>query len=114
MSGIQILLIASFLFIALYYFVRLRNSLTDLILLLVLVLLAVLFIVFPEWTNKIAHRMGVGRGADLIFYICIVLFVFVILKLYARIRKLEQITTELIRKDAKENAVEPDKEITSQ
>lgn len=113
MSGIQILLIASFLFIALYYFVRLRNSLTDLLLLLSLVLLAVLFILFPEWTNNIAHRLGVGRGADLIFYTCVVLFIFVILKLYARIRRLEQITTELLRKEAKENAVAPDNEITS-
>lgn len=113
MSGIQIILIASFVFIALYYFVRLRNRLSDLLLLLFLVVLAVLFVMFPEWTNKIAHRLGVGRGADLIFYTCIVLFVFAVLKMYSRIRKLERITTELLRKEAKENAVEPTNSSTS-
>jgi hypothetical protein len=104
MSGIQILLISAFIFIALYYFVRLKNRLSDVVLLLVLVAVAVLFILFPEWANELAHQLGVGRGADLLFYTCVVLFVFVVLKLYSRIRRLEQITTELLRKEAKENA----------
>jgi hypothetical protein len=104
MSGIQIILISAFVFIALYYYVRLKNRLSDVLLLLFLVALAVLFILFPEWTNGLARRLGVGRGADLLFYTCIVLFVFVVLKLYSRIRHLEQITTELLRKEAKDNA----------
>jgi len=47
----------------------------------------------------------VGRGADLVFYISILIFWFIILKLYARQRKLEQMITDLIRKDALENAI---------
>jgi hypothetical protein len=42
----------------------------------------------------------VGRGADLIFYLSIVIFWFVIIKLYVRIRKLEKIVTDVVRKDA--------------
>ena len=104
MSGIKILLITGIAFIAVYFFVRFRNSLFDLILLLLLIGVAVLFVVLPELTNRIAHYLGVGRGADLVFYISIIIFWFVILKLYARIRKLEQIITNVIRKDAIDNA----------
>ena len=104
MSAIQIILISAFLFTALYYFVRLRNRIADVILLFILAAVAVLFILFPGWTNMIAQRLGVGRGADLIFYLCIVLFCFVILKLYSRMRKLEQQITDIIRKQAIEDA----------
>jgi hypothetical protein len=46
----------------------------------------------------------VGRGADLVFYTSILIFWFVILKLYARIRRLEQIITQVVRKDAVDEA----------
>ncbi len=100
MNGIQLLLITCVALIAVYFFVRLRNSLLDLLLLLLLLATAVVFILFPELTNQLANKLGVGRGADLVFYTSIILFWFVILKLYARLRKLEQIITTLVRKDA--------------
>ncbi|MBI5371109.1 MAG: DUF2304 domain-containing protein [Sphingobacteriales bacterium] len=102
MNGIKILLITGVAFIAVYFFVRLRNSLFDLLLLLLLLCTAVVFILFPELTNRLAHKLGVGRGADLVFYTSIILFWFVLLKLYARLRKLEQVITTLVRKDALE------------
>ncbi len=100
MTPIQFILIIGFLFTGLFYFVRLRNRIADVLLLLILVGVAVLFILFPEWTSVLAKKLGVGRGTDLVLYICIVLFYFVILKLYARMRKLEQQITDLIRKQA--------------
>ena len=100
MNGIQILLITCIVLIAVYFFTRMRNSLLDLILLLTLVGAAFAFILFPDLTSTLAHKLGVGRGADLVFYLSIVIFWFVILKLYARIRRLESTVTELIRKDA--------------
>lgn len=102
MNGIKILLITGVALIAVYFFVRLRNSLFDLLLLLLLLGTAVVFILFPELTNQLANKLGVGRGADLVFYTSILLFWFVILKLYARLRKLEQIITTIIRKEALE------------
>lgn len=104
MNGIKILLITGVAFIAVYFFIRLRNSLFDFLLLLLLIGAALIFIIFPEITNEIAHRMGVGRGADLVFYTSILIFWFVILKLYARIRKMEQIITKLVRRDALDKA----------
>ncbi|MBK8142294.1 MAG: DUF2304 domain-containing protein [Chitinophagaceae bacterium] len=104
MNGIKILLITGVVFIAVYFFVRLRNSLFDLILLLLLVGAAVVFILFPEITNQLAHNLGVGRGADLVFYTSIIIFWYVILKFYARLRKLEQTITAIVRKNALEQA----------
>jgi small membrane protein len=104
MNGIKILLITGVLLIAVYFFVRLRNSLLDIMLLLLLIMAAVVFILFPDITNTIAHKLGVGRGADLVFYISIIIFWFVLLKLYARIRRLEQLITRVVRKDALDEA----------
>lgn len=100
MNGIKILLITGVAFIGLYFFIRLRKSLADLLLLLLLIATAVVFILFPDITNQLAAKLGVGRGADLVFYTSILIFWFVILKLYARIRRLEQTMTDIVRKDA--------------
>lgn len=105
MNGIQILLISGVLVIFLYFLFRLRNALIDLVTIFAFSALAVFFILFPEYTNIIAHKLGVGRGADLLFYLCILFFFFIILKLMARIRNLERSLTELIRQLAKN---EPD------
>ncbi len=104
MNGIQVLLITGVAGLFLYYAFRLRNALLDMILLVIFAGLAVFFILFPEYTNSIAHYLGVGRGADLLFYTCILLFLFIILKLFARIRRLEQTITELVRKLAKDES----------
>lgn len=104
MSGIKILLVTSVAFIAVYFFIRLRNSIFDIILLLLLITAAVTFILFPDITTTIANKLGVGRGADLIFYTSILIFWFVVLKLYARIRRLEQVITKVVRRDAIDEA----------
>lgn len=105
MNGIQLLLIAGVVLIFLYYVFRLRNALFDLIVLFLFSGAAVYFILFPDYTNTIANKLGVGRGADLLFYLCILLFLFVVMKLFARIRRLEKMITQLVRREAKENAV---------
>jgi hypothetical protein len=99
MNGIQILLITAIVLVAVYFFVRLHNSILDILLLVLMVSAALVFTFFPGITNVIAHKLGVGRGADLVFYLSIVIFWFVIIKLYVRIRKLEKIVTDVVRKD---------------
>ena len=100
MTGIQLILITGFIFIGLYFVTRLKKRLLDIVLLFVMIIAGIVFALWPDVTNIIAKDLGVGRGADLIFYISILIFWFVSLKLYARIRKLEQLFTEIIRKDA--------------
>jgi hypothetical protein len=103
MSGIQVLLITSILFTAIYFLVRLRNRIFDVLLLLLLMSVSVLLVLFPDWTSILAKRLGVGRGADLVFYACIVLFWFVLLKFYTKLRQLEQQITSLTRKETLED-----------
>jgi hypothetical protein len=105
MSGIQVLLISGVVVIFLYYLFRLRSALIDLVLLSLFSGLAIFFILSPDYTSNIAHKLGVGRGADMLFYICILFFLFVILKLFARVRRLEETVTELVRQQAKKEAV---------
>ena len=104
MNGIQILLIGGVVIILLYYVFRLRSAAFDLLALFVFAGLAIFFILFPDYTNIIATKLGVGRGADLLFYLCILLFIFIILKLFARIRRLEKKLTEHVRQTAKSEA----------
>lgn len=107
MSGIQVLLLTSILFVAVYAVVRLRNRIADVLLLLALVVAAAVFILAPAYTTLLAQKLGVGRGADLLLYTCVVGVWFVLLKLYTKVRQLEQIVTELLRREALENAEQP-------
>ena len=104
MNGIQLVLLTGIAFIGLYFIIRLKKRILDIVLLLVMIACAVVFILWPDLTTVIAGKLGVGRGADLLFYISILTFWFVILKLYARIRKLEQTLTQIIREDALKKA----------
>jgi hypothetical protein len=107
MNGIQLLLIAGVIGIFIYYILRVRSALLDLLLLGLLSGLAIFFILFPDHTNTIAQKLGVGRGADLLFYCCILLFLFIIVKLFARLRRLEATLTDLVRQQAIKDAVNP-------
>ena len=105
MSGIQFFLITGVILISIFFITRVRHRVLDLLILGTMIVCAIVFIIWPDITNALAHKVGVGRGADLVFYISILIFWFIILKLYARQRKLEQMFTEIIRKDAIDNAI---------
>lgn len=109
MTLIQIILSACVLLIAVYMYVRLRSTLLDVILIIIFLVTGIIFILFPETTNDIAHWAGVSRGADLLFYLAILFLFFLILKLYARQRRIEQKFTELIRSKSLEEAEELNK-----
>ena len=53
--------------------------------------------VVPDFTTTVANAVGVGRGADLFFYLAILGLAFVCLLLYSRIRELQESITELTR-----------------
>ncbi|HEV8285100.1 MAG TPA: DUF2304 domain-containing protein [Chitinophagaceae bacterium] len=104
MSGIQILLITGVIIIFIYYVFRLRSAVFDLLILFIFSGVAVFFILSPDLTTVIAKKLGVGRGTDMLFYICILLFLFIILKLFARINRLEKKLTDMVRQQAKNEA----------
>jgi hypothetical protein len=106
MRGIQLVLLGGIAFLAIYFIIRIKKRLIDLLFLGLLISCAILFILWPDLTTVIAHKLGVGRGADLIFYVSLLLFWYAILKLYARIRLLEQKMTNILRDQALHNAID--------
>ncbi len=70
-------------------------------------LVGVFFVFNPDATTRIANMVGVGRGTDLILYLCVIAFFFTHALLYFKIRKMENAQTELVRQLAISNAKTP-------
>lgn len=51
----------------------------------------------PEEANDIAHVVGIGRGADLVLYLWVVLSMLVALNLHIRLKVQSELTTQLAR-----------------
>jgi len=69
----------------------------------------IFFVLDPEVTNQLAHFLGIGRGADLIFYLAILGFGYITLLLYSKIKKLEDQLTQIVRKQSLESIKLSDK-----
>lgn len=54
----------------------------------------------PRATNILAHWLGVGRGADAVFYISIILLFYAVFRLYGKLENLEHQLSELVKKIA--------------
>lgn len=61
----------------------------------------------PQDTSWLAHKVGVGRGADLLLYITVVVFAFNSANTHMRFRNLEQRFTDLVRSMAIRDAQVP-------
>lgn len=104
MIPIQIFLILLLIAAFLLYWKVFQNRFFNRIVLLAAFLITVFFVLYPSISTRIANWLGVGRGTDLIIYLSIVIMIFVMLMMYAKIKKLEEMITTLMRKDAvKEN-----------
>jgi hypothetical protein len=104
MIPIQIILISAVVFLSFYMYLRLRSGLLDAILIFLFCLGAVFFILLPDKTTEIAQALGVKRGINLVFYCITLFFFFLILKLYSRVRRLENKFTELVRENSLKKA----------
>jgi small membrane protein len=114
MTAIQFILIAALLFAGIYVYLKFQSAVADAILLLVFIATGIVFVLFPQITTQIANKLGVGRGTDLIVYLCIVFFLFVVLRMYAKIRKLEQMVTKIVRENSLRGAKESPAKISDQ
>src|SRR3954447_18211687 len=85
----------------LFYVVSLgRSSLAMKIALFITVFVGFIFVWFPDTTSVIARRVGVGRGADLVMYLWIVLTLLFIVRLHLKLRELSEAMTQLARRIA--------------
>lgn len=75
---IKIILLAVFVLLAILLLVPrpdTRGRAVRRIMLVLLLVAAVIFVIMPQWLTRIAHLVGIGRGADLVLYALVVLVV---------------------------------------
>lgn len=54
-------------------------------------------LIWPDVTVRIANKMGIGRGADLVFYTAVVVMMIGFWMIYTRLRQLRRHLTLLVR-----------------
>ena len=97
MTLIQPLLIILVVGAVWIYMSRLRSRLADRSIVLILATAGVLLIAFPDWSTALAHRVGVGRGVDLVIYLSLLGLAFSNLFSFSRLRLLEAQITAAVR-----------------
>lgn len=66
-----------------------------------LVWLSILVILYlPETTEKLALRLGIGRGIDVAVYTSIVILFYMVYRIYVKIDSLEQELTQAVREES--------------
>jgi hypothetical protein len=100
MTAIQPLLIFLLLAGTVVYFRWLRSGLLDRLMVILIAAVGVGLVANPELTTRIAHRVGVGRGVDLVFYIALFGLGFSLLLIFSKLRDLEARLTEVARAQA--------------
>ena len=94
---IKIILIVGMLIAVSLYFFRLRNQLRDRVIALGIFACVVVFVLFPDLTQSLAHIVGIGRGADLIFYFSVLGLLYLFIVFDIRMKEKERQITELTR-----------------
>jgi hypothetical protein len=64
---------------------------------LVLWLGAATVIAFPDSTMVAARLFGIGRGADLVLYVSIILILYLLFRVYVRLEQLDREITQIVR-----------------
>jgi len=100
MKIIQFILIPSFLILVVMYFHWLRSRLLDRIIVLLFGISAAVMIAIPDLTVEIAKFLGVGRGTDLVLYLGLTGLSFACVLLFAKLREVEGLLTDVVRSEA--------------
>jgi hypothetical protein len=58
---------------------------------------AIIAILHPEWLQEVATALGIGRAADLVFYLFALAFLMVSFFFYARYVRLQRQITDVVR-----------------
>jgi len=107
MNLIQPILIVLLLVAAVVCIRSLQMRIVTRMVVVLIATLGVVFVLRPELTNSIAHEVGLGRGADLMFYLASLAFTYCFLIVYARYRELRRDLTKLTRSVALHHAIPP-------
>lgn len=97
MIPIQPILVIAFGFGLVLYLSRLRSKITDRIIVTVIFGVSSSLVFYPQLATDLARLVGVGRGADLVFYVSIPGLAFLLLLVVAKIRDLNAKLTVAVR-----------------
>lgn len=100
MSIIQILIIIFALFAITHTFKQFRRGKLKLAWLFIWIIfwVAVGFVTFlPQTSDTFARVVGIGRGADLIVYLSLVVLFYLVFRLFVKIEDTEREITKLVR-----------------
>ena len=106
---ISILLVIALLCVAFYAYRVMAQGNALALPLLLLSFTGIFFVFFPEETIVIANKLGVGRGTDLLLYLCFVTGSILIVLIHIKFRHQSIEITELARAIALANPMRPDK-----
>ncbi len=67
---------------------------------------AVVSILYPGLTTRVANFVGVGRGTDLLLYLLVAVFLYVVVGFYLKFRDVERQLTVLARRLAIDEATQ--------
>lgn len=101
---ISAILVVALLICAAYGLMHGSRSLLVRVPIVLFSLLGVYFVLVPETTSRIAHALGVGRGADLILYCWVVTSLAMFIQLQFATLKTNETITRLARRLAIETA----------
>jgi hypothetical protein len=113
MKPVQPLLIVGSAMVLLVYLGYFRTKLLDRLLGLALLAAAWFAILLPEDTTRLANLLGVGRGADLIFYLFGLFTVLALVILSTQTRTASLQITALVRQQAIRDAIAPSEQAIS-
>jgi hypothetical protein len=103
MIAIQIILVLGFVFLFWRFLSNPESHQVHAwikILMFLFTVLAVIAVVLPNTTNRIAHALGVKTGANLLLYVLTLAFIFVVISIYSRGKEDEKRRVDLVRKIA--------------
>ena len=63
-------------------------------------LIAFIIILLPQTTSFLARVLGIGRGADLVIYISLIILFYIAFRISVRLEKIERNIAKIIRKIA--------------
>jgi hypothetical protein len=101
---IRLILTGGLLVVLLYYVANNRKVAPGTFFALLGAALGIYFVWNPERANILANMLGVGRGADLIFYCLTLIGAAMLLTVHFRIQQLNEALTALVRETAIANA----------
>lgn len=61
---------------------------------------AIVVILYPEQTTRLANNLGIGRGVDLVVYASIITLFYLVFRIYVMIEDIRQEITQVIRRIA--------------